>query len=200
MRIGILGGSFDPIHVGHLILAEQSREQARLDEVWLIPSAVAPHKRSGPTASGKQRLEMVQLAISGNESFRASNRELERGDVSYTVDTLRLLVARHPDHEWFLIVGGDSAAQLDTWREPAEVCRLATPLIYARPGGTDDLSAIKRLVSSARLIEIQSQRIVGPLIDLSSTLVRERLAQQRSIRYLVPRAVEKYIETQGLYR
>ncbi|HMP78846.1 MAG TPA: nicotinate-nucleotide adenylyltransferase [Pirellulaceae bacterium] len=200
MRIGIFGGSFDPIHIGHLIIAEQSREHAQLDEVWFIPAAVAPHKQTGATATGKQRLEMLQLAVAGHESFRVLDDELRRGEVSFTVDTLRSFRAQYPDHEWFLIIGGDSAAQLATWREPAEICRLATPLVYFRPGEVADFSPLANLVSPERLADIAAHRVSGPMIELSSTLVRERLASGRTVRYLVPRAVEKYIETQDLYR
>ena len=200
MRIGIFGGSFDPIHWGHLILAEQAREQARLDEVWFIPSAIAPHKRTGPVASDRQRLEMVQLAIVGHSAFRANDIELNRGGTSYTVDTLESLSQLHPNDEFFLLMGGDSLDQFRAWREPERICQLATPLVFFRQGSSQSLETLRGLVNAERFAAMTNAAIVSRLIEISSTDIRQRATSGRSLRYLVPRSIEMYIEHHKLYR
>ncbi len=199
MRIGLFGGSFDPIHFGHLILAEQCREQTQLDQVWFVPSATSPLKQHSPMGSNRQRLEMVQIAIAGHDGFQANEIELDRGGISYTVDTFRGLRTSHPDVEWSLIIGGDSLAEFSKWREPAEICRLALPLVYSRPNSPADLTVLRSFVDDERMAEIERIAIQPILIDISSTELRRRVAAGRSIRYLTPRAVEKYIESNGLY-
>src|SRR5690242_13897575 len=121
MRLGIFGGSFDPVHYGHLLLAECCRETLRLDEVWLIPAAVPPHKQLRELADGKHRLQMLELALGGHEQIRASAVELERGGISYTVDTLAAVRDRSPAAELFLLMGADSLHDLPNWREPARI-------------------------------------------------------------------------------
>jgi nicotinate-nucleotide adenylyltransferase len=201
MRLGLFGGTFDPVHTGHLILAEACREQCRLDAVWFIPAATPPHKRHAEITHPEARVEMLQLAIGGNESFHVSHLELERGDVSYTIDTLRALSAEDPTRELFLMLGADSLNDLPHWRSPEEICRLALPLVARRPETpVPDFSAIAPLVSPERLEEMRAHVVDMPRIGLSSSELRRRVAQGRSIRYLTPRAVEKYIETAGLYR
>jgi nicotinate-nucleotide adenylyltransferase len=201
MRIGIFGGSFDPIHYGHLILAENCREQARLDQVWFVPSSIAPHKRDGATLTDRQRIELIQLAIGGHDAFVASDLELRRGGVSYTVETLSEIHEQNPLDELFILIGSDSLHQLDTWREPARICELAIPLVVGRPGAKPvDLELLSRFVGNDRLQAIMRYQITSPLIEISSTDIRQRVLQGRTIRYLTPRAVEKYIETQKLYR
>ncbi len=200
MRIGIFGGSFDPIHLGHLILAEQVREQARLEEVWFLPSAIAPHKRTGPVATDRQRLEMVQLAIAGHLAFRAKDIELNRGGTSYTVDTLESLSQLHPNDEFFLLMGGDSLDQFRSWREPERICQLATPLIFFRHGSPQSLDSLRGLVNPERFEEISSAAIGSRLIEISSTNIRQLAVGGRSLRYLVPRSVELFIENHKLYR
>lgn len=201
MRLGIFGGSFDPVHYGHLLLAESCREQCRLDRVWFLPAAVPPHKQSRILAPGKARVEMLELAISGNEHFAVSTVELDRGGVSYTVETLRTITAHQPDDELFFLMGADSLHEMITWREPAVICRLAIPVVVHRADSPPpDFTVLSKLVSPARLSEIRSHQVEMPIIDLSSTNLRQRAAEGRSLRYRMPRAVEKYIETQGLYR
>ena len=200
MRIGLFGGSFDPLHLGHLILAEQCREQSSLDQVWFVPAATSPLKQHGPVASNRQRLEMLQIGIAGHDSFRVEDCELERGGISYTVDTLKQLQSVHPGNEWFLIIGGDSLADFSRWREPAEICQLALPLVYQRPGFNASLENLRTFVSPARFAEIEQHAITARQIEISSTDLRSRIIGGKSIRYLVPRAVEIYLNTQGLYR
>jgi nicotinate-nucleotide adenylyltransferase len=200
MRIGLFGGSFDPLHLGHLILAEQCREQARLDQVWFVPAATSPLKQQGPVATNRQRLEMLQLGLAGHDAFRIEECELERGGVSYTVETLRHLQANHPGHDWFLLIGGDALADFARWREPEEICRLARPLVYQRPGHQVELASLRPFVTPQRLGEIGQTAIEARQIEISSTDLRRRLAAGLSIRYLVPRSVEIYLQNNRVYQ
>ena len=200
MRIGVFGGSFDPIHQGHLILAEQCREQADLDAVWFVPCALSPHKTQGAQGTDRQRIEMIELAIAGHPAFQLARIEIYRGGVSYTVDTLKAICELHPDDELFLLLGADSLDSFDTWHEPGEICQLATPLVVNRPGAQEiDLSVFKKYVDSQRYESFCRHSIVSPLIDIQSRKIRDKVTGQQSIRYLTPRAVQKYIETQKLY-
>lgn len=190
MRIGIFGGSFDPIHLGHLILVEQCRDQAQLDRVLLIPAPRPPHKINKAEASFDQRLDMLKIAIRGNPHLHIDTCERDRPGLSYTVDTLRYLHEREPGNEWFLILGGDSVRDFDTWREPEEIANLAALLIVDRPG-TEGVQPPNYC---------RYQRITSPLIDISSTDIRARVKAKRSIRYFMPASVAEYIETHSLYR
>jgi nicotinate-nucleotide adenylyltransferase len=201
MRLGIFGGTFDPVHYGHLLLAECCREQARLDEVWFVPAATAPHKVDRTPAPADKRIEMLQLAIGGHEAFRVSRIETDRGGVSYTVDTLAAIHAEQPDAELYFLLGGDSLEDLPTWREPKQICEFATPLVVRRAGSHEpDYAALETLVGHERSEAIRRQQIEMPRIELSSSDLRHRVAEGRSIRYRTPRAVEQYIATAGLYR
>lgn len=200
MRIGIFGGSFDPIHLGHLILAERCRESAKLDQVWFMPCALSPHKQDGAHGTDRQRTEMIDLALGGHEAFVLSKLELERGGVSYTVETLHEIHQSHPDDELFLLMGDDSLESFSTWKEPRRICELACPIVVNRPGsGNVDLSAFQEYVGGDRFSKIESLNMKSPLIDISSTEIRNRVLGDQSIRYLTPRPVEKYIETQKVY-
>ena len=200
MRVGIFGGSFDPIHQGHLILAEQCRQQAELDQVLFIPNAQSPHKQNGACASDRQRVEMVDLAIGGNPAFLRSSIEIERGGVSYTVDTLKQLADENPENELFFLMGADSLNSFDTWKDPAEILQLATPLVVPRPGqGEVDLKKLAPLTDEKKLATIEQLTIDSPLIEISSSNIRQQIQSGKSIRYQTSRAVEKYIETQKIY-
>ena len=201
MRLGLYGGSFDPVHYGHLLLAECCREALRLDEVWLIPAAVPPHKQSLELAPAKHRIEMLELALGGHEQIRASRLEIERGGVSYTVQTLEAVRQLQPTAKLFLLMGADSLRDLPTWREPIRICELAIPTVVRR-GGTPEpeFTVLSSLVSPDRLAEIRAAQVEMPLIELSSTDLRHRAAAGHSLRFRTPRAVEKYIETHGLYK
>ena len=200
MRIGIFGGSFDPIHLGHLILAEQCREQANLEQVWFIPSSLGPHKTDGAQSTDRQRTEMIELALAGHEAFVLSKIEIERGCVSYTVDTLSEIQESQPNDELFLLMGDDSLENFDSWREPKTICELATPLIVNRPGsGQVELSVLKKYVDHDRYERFEAELIRSPAIQISSSEIRQRVAVGKSIRYLTPRAVEKYIEMNKVF-
>ena len=200
MRIGVFGGSFDPIHYGHLILAEQCREQAKLDRVIFVPSRIAPHKQYGSSATERQRVDMLRLAIAGHPAFDVSLIEIDRGGVSYTVDTLNELRKIHPEDLLFLLMGDDSLQDFCSWKEPGHICQLAILLVAARPGNADvDLNALRSYLDEARFELFKNHMIHNLLIEISSSDIRRRVRESKSIRFLLPRAVEKYIETQKLY-
>lgn len=201
MRIGIFGGSFDPVHYGHLILAELCREACELDEVRLVPASVPPHKQDRGRASGEHRIEMLKLAIGGNPHLCVWDGEIARGGVSYTIETLREIRAKQPDDELFFLMGADSLFDLPNWREPTEICELATIVVVDRPGANDvDYSVLESVTSTERIEHFRSHLVRMPQMDISSTELRERVKSDKSIRYQTPRAVEQYIRTAELYR
>jgi nicotinate-nucleotide adenylyltransferase len=200
MHIGIFGGTFDPVHLGHLILAEQCREQAQLDRVLFIPAARPPHKLDQPLTPFAQRVEMLALAIAGNPAFQVDELEKDRPGPSYTVDTLEELHRRHPADQLTLLVGSDTLADLAHWRAPERIGRLADVLVTARPGWSlanlEETRATLSLPADLRL----TQLVHVPHIDISSRDLRRRAAEGRSLRYLVPRAVECYVQAHRLYQ
>ncbi|MEI8018341.1 MAG: nicotinate-nucleotide adenylyltransferase [Schlesneria sp.] len=199
MRVGIFGGTFDPIHCGHLVLAEQCREQCQLDEVWFVPAALPPHKLNASITSARTRCEMIELAIAGNPAFRLSTIELDRSGPSFTVTTLEQLHLHHASHAFFLLIGADSLKDLPLWREPSRILQLATVVAVNR----GDRPLPDRVELRAVIGPEVDQRIVTvtmPGIDISATDIRGRVQARRSIRYLVPRGVEMYIQERGLFR
>jgi nicotinate-nucleotide adenylyltransferase len=201
MRIGVFGGTFDPVHLGHLILAEQCREQGRLDRVLFVPSARPPHKQRHAITPFRHRAEILHLATAGHPAFRIDELEDERPGPSYTVDTLDELKKRHPGAEWSFLVGSDALAEMHEWYDPVGIVRRAGLLVMAR-GGERVLSA-EELRASLGMPEGEAVRlevIEAPRIEIASRDLRRRAALGRSLRYLVPRAVECYIEEKGLYR
>lgn len=201
MRIGILGGSFDPPHIGHLWIAEAVRETLKLDEIRWIPAAVSPLKPDGPIASNEQRKQMVALAVSGCSEYLVDDRELKRGDVSYTVDTLDELKTEFPTAELFLIMGSDSLASIRKWHQPEKLMKLATLVVLQRGADADiDLKVLSGLASDLQIQKIQESQVSMPLIELSSSEIRERLRDGRSIRFRTSRSVEAYIKAQKLYQ
>ncbi|HZV04929.1 MAG TPA: nicotinate-nucleotide adenylyltransferase [Gemmataceae bacterium] len=201
MRVGIFGGTFDPVHTGHLILAEQCREQGRLDEVWFVPAAHPPHKDEPTLTRFEQRVEMLALAIAGNPAFRIDELEKERPGPSYTVDTLAELRRRHPAHEFLLLIGSDTLLDLPHWHQPLRVLEQASLLVTTRPG-SPVLTAVQ-LREQLHLPEqtpLRLEMIETPQIDISSRDLRRRAALGRSLRYFLPRAVECYIHDKRLYR
>jgi nicotinate-nucleotide adenylyltransferase len=200
-RIGLLGGTFDPVHLAHLIIAEQCREQGQLDEVWFVPAARPPHKQHRPATPFAQRVEMLALAIAGHPAFRVEELEKDRPGPSYTADTLTELHRRRPEDALYLLIGSDTLADLPHWHEPVRVIESAGLLIWVRPNHPvlppEELRTGLQLPPSAPL---QYQVVNGPLINISSSDLRLRASQGRSLRYLVPRAVECYIHEKQLYR
>ena len=199
MRLGIYGGTFDPIHVGHLILAEQCREQCQLDEVWFVPAAQPPHKLSNQISDPKCRAEMVEFAVAGHAAFRMSPIELHRVGPSFTVTTLEQLKAEDSNRELFLMIGADSVRDLPHWRQPDRIMQLATIVAVNRGDKPlPDLGPLEQICGA--IDESRLRTVTMPGVDLSSTELRQRVREGRSIRFLVPRAVEAYIEEHDLYR
>jgi nicotinate-nucleotide adenylyltransferase len=203
MRIGIYGGTFDPVHVGHLILAEQAREQGRLDQVWFVPAAQQPLRPNAVTPFA-QRVEMLGLAIAGNPAFRVDEIEKELPLPSYTARMLAALRLRHPspENEFYFVLGGDSLESLPTWHDPQGIVAQAGLLVMERRGSRrvspDELRQALNLPADAPLsLEFVEN---ASLIDVSSTDLRQRLREGRTVRYLLPAAVEVYAREKGLYR
>jgi nicotinate-nucleotide adenylyltransferase len=201
MRLGVYGGSFDPVHFGHLLVAENCREQRKLDEVWFIPAATSPHKQHAAPADAAHRLEMLKLAVGGHEPFRVSTVEVDRGGVSYTVDTLEQLCSEEPNREMYLILGADALEDLPTWKNPKRICELALPLVVCRAYAPDpDFSVLAKLMSHDRIAAAQAAQVSMAPIGIASSDIRRRVAAGKSIRFRTSRAVEKYIETHRLYQ
>ena len=200
MRVGIFGGTFDPIHIGHLLVAEQGREQGRLDAVWFVPAAHPPHKDEPTLTRFEQRVEMLALALAGNAAFRIDELEKERPGPSYTVDTLAELRRRHPGHEFLLLIGSDTLYDLPNWYQPLRVLELAGLLVVTRPGSIVLTAEQLRTRLHAPEAVPRLQVIETPQIDIASHDLRRRAADGRSLRYFLPRAVECYINDKKLYR
>ncbi len=196
MRIGVYGGTFDPIHLGHLILAETCREACELDQVWFMVAGVPPHKIGGRT-DANHRLEMTRLAIAGHPRFEVSERETQRPGPHYSVETLETIRRDHPTDELFFLIGGDSLIDLPQWREPGRILGMAS-LVVANRAGFDPppLVIAEDPAQPARPIH----HVAIPPIGIASSEIRRRLAAGRSVRYQIPRAVEAYIDAHQLYR
>lgn len=190
-RIGILGGTFNPIHLGHLLIAQDAVEAARLDRVLFIPSATPPHKALDGDVSGAHRLRMVKLAIAGDQRFAVDDLEIRRGGKSYSVDTLTELRNRHPRAEFHFIIGADSLDELHLWKDARRLVRLCRFIAIARPGYRG---------KPARIPGLRYRLLRAHPCDIASRDIRARAAQGKSICYLVPEAVVRYIRTQKLYQ
>jgi len=192
-RIGIFGGTFDPPHLGHLVLAEWARVRLRLDHVWWVPVGQPPHKRRRDLSPSPARVAMARLAIRGHASFRVSLHEVRASGPSYTVDTLRALAKRSTDRV-YLILGADSLDDFHNWNEPQEILRMATLAVAGRPGSGS---------RGGRADRRWTRRVVwlgNPEIDISSSLVRQRVRAKESVRYLVTDPIARYITKHRLYR
>ena len=191
-RTGLMGGTFDPIHIGHLLAAEAAREAASLDEVWFVPSPVPPHKPQ-PGASGEHRRAMVERAIGGHPAFRIEDMELARGGVSYTFDTVAALQKEHPDRSFCWIVGTDMMNDLPNWHRIEELAERISFVCLGRQGEESE---------ERNLPEYLRKRLIPasmPPIGISSTEIRRRVKAGRTIRYQVPEAVREYLERWRLY-
>jgi nicotinate-nucleotide adenylyltransferase len=197
LRIGVFGGAFNPPHLGHLVCAQEVLLQLGLERVLFVPVGQAPHREIDDDPGREVRLEMVELAIAGDERFAVSRVEVDREGPSYTSDTLELFRAESPDDELFLILGGDQAAALATWHEPEKVLERATVAAVERVGWSRSAIGIKlaRLRGADRVRHLDM-----PVIQISATGIRRRVREGRPIRYLVPAEVEEYIRVRGLYR
>jgi nicotinate-nucleotide adenylyltransferase len=196
-HIGILGGTFNPPHLGHLVMAQEAFDQLDLARVVLLPVAVPPHKEAREDPGGAARVELCRLAVAGDERLGVSTLEVDRGGASFTVDTLRELHERQPEHDLTFIVGGDMAHSLPAWREPEAILALARLAVAEREGvRRDDVARrLEPLHSGDRVTFFDM-----PRIDVSSSDIRRRVAERRPIRYLVPDAVADAIAQRNLYR
>ena len=199
MKIGIMGGTFDPIHMGHLIVAEAVRMALELDKVLFIPAGEPWMKTDRQINGAPHRVEMIRLAIESNPFFQLSTIEIEHPGWTYTVDTLEQL-SKDFDNETrlFLLIGWDGLMNMPKWKAPYRISKMATLVTFPRPGVPEpDISVLEESMPglSERMIKLD-----GPCIEISSTDIRERLAEGRSVRYLVPAEVERYISAQGLYK
>lgn len=191
-RLGILGGTFDPIHSGHLILAEQLKEELKLQKVIFIPSANPPHKENYFVSSAKDRLKMVKIAIRDNPDFLISDIELKREGKSYTIDTLTQLKKLYKDYGLFFLLGSDAIDELPTWKEPDKIFQKVKVVVALRPG-FNRIDPENRFVRRSLVVPING-------LNISSTQIREKIRIGKSIRYLVPPGVEKFIRSKRLYR
>ncbi len=197
-RLGILGGTFDPPHSGHLGAALEALHQLALDRVLWVPAGAPPHKPSQPITPGHHRLVMLERAMAGNPHLSISTVDLERPGPCYTVDTLALLRAEYgPQPEFYFIEGADSLVDLPTWYRPRQLLDLCRFAVVRRPGVEIDLEALEARLPGLRA---RVHFVEMPLLEISSTDLRRRVRQGRPISYLVPPGVEAYIQEQGLYR
>lgn len=191
MNLGLLGGTFNPPHLGHLIVAERVREELGLDKILFIPSAISPHKQHIQLIDPAYRMEMVQLAVLGQQFLGSSDIEIARGGVSYTIDTLEQLKRMHPGDTFFLLIGMDNLVEFNTWKSPKKIVELASVVVMTRPGfkpnGVPGEYGKKFILCQV------------PEIEISSSDIRSRVKRGKAIRYLVPETVEMYIRTHHLY-
>ncbi|HVS59662.1 MAG TPA: nicotinate-nucleotide adenylyltransferase [Gemmatimonadaceae bacterium] len=192
MRIGVFGGTFDPPHVGHLLLAADAREALQLDRLIFIPAATQPFKLgTPPVASGQDRLEMVRLAVADDANYAVDEAEINRKGLSYTVDTLEHLAERFKGAQLFLLIGQDALAGFPQWRNPERIRELATLAAMERSGPL----GLRSEVAAEGVVTVSTRRV-----DVSSTEIRERRRAKKSIKGFVPESVERFIEARGLYR
>ncbi|MBC7223237.1 MAG: nicotinate-nucleotide adenylyltransferase [Anaerolineae bacterium] len=197
-RVGLIGGTFDPIHWGHLIMAEEARHQAHLDQVLFLPAGEPPHKVGQAITPIAHRLQMVQLAIASNPAFRLSRLDVDRPGPHYSVDMVRLFLERAPaGTEVFFVVGADSLEDMPTWKDPARLLELCHVLAMSRPGHQPNLEHLAQVLPA---VWERVQVLSMPLIGISGTDIRRRVREGRPIRYLVPEEVRQYIVAHGLYR
>jgi nicotinate-nucleotide adenylyltransferase len=197
LRVGILGGAFNPPHVGHLVCAQEAVVQLELEKVVFMPVGQAPHRDLSDDPGAEGRLEMVSLAVAGDDRFEVSRAEIDRAGPSYTADTLQELRSKAPDDELFLILGGDQAAALPRWHEPETVLSLATVAVVERSNWSRNAIGITigRLPGAERIRYLDM-----PLMQISSSAIRRRVGSGLPIRYLVPDKVANHIGAKGLYR
>ena len=200
-RVGVFGGSFDPVHMGHLGVAEEARERFGLDRVVFVPAAQPPHKGTKTLAAAADRLQMLRLAVMGNPHFLVSDIEMRREGPSYTIDTLDEIQRIYPEYQAYFIVGADSLADLHTWHRAEELVREYDFIVIGRPGAPG-LSKEDLARSFGRGIaqKIDDGFLRSAVFDISATEIRTRIGEGRSIRYIVAAAVERYILRNGLYR
>ena len=202
MRLGIFGGSFDPPHIGHLLAAVDAYEALSLDKLFFIPAAVQPLKVGGAPAAAHQRLAMVRLLVGADPRFAVDSVEIDRAGLSYTVDTLETFAQRFPNAERFFLIGEDAMSAFGAWRQPEQILKLAKLAILRRKAGVAEAGHGKLGAAADRGTSLPAGTIALPtrLVDVSSTEIRERIRESRSIHGFVPESVAAFIETERLYR
>ena len=188
MRIGLLGGTFNPIHVGHLILAEEAREKLGLDKVIFVPAFLPPHKDNSDIAKASDRLTMVKLAIAGNRNLLASDIEIKRDGRSYTIDTIREFKTKYPEDELYFIIGSDLLKYLDEWKDLGDIIKMVKFIVATRPG-----YPLEKIPSYIKTMEIRA-------VDISAFEIRGKIKEDKSFRYLIPERVFNYINKKRLYK
>lgn len=191
MRLGILGGTFDPVHVGHLWMAEAARDQLQLDRVFFVPASRPPHKEGRRIRTFEERIAMLRLALDDVPGMQADATESDPARPSYTATTLKMFHGRFPGSEFWLVIGGDSLRDLPTWRRPEVIARLARFAVLPRPG-------VERSIPDVATGRVDW--LSGPQLHISSTAIRERLSAGRSVRFLVPEPARRRIQERQLYR
>ncbi|MDO5397277.1 MAG: nicotinate-nucleotide adenylyltransferase [bacterium] len=197
IKTGIMGGTFDPIHTGHMIIAQYAYESLGLDEVWFMTSGNPPHKADCKHTSAELRHKMVEMAVSSCDDFIPCDYEVKRSEYSYSAVTLRNFTEMYPEHEFYFIIGQDSLSYFDKWYHPEEIIRYAKIPVFPREA---DISLEEQIKSAKKKLDGDFIGIDMPLIGISSTEIRSRVKAGKSIRFMVPDAVEKYIMKKGLYR
>lgn len=198
MKIGLFGGTFDPLHIGHLVAARLAKEAMQLDRVIFIPAGIPPHKIGHDITAGDKRLQMVVLAVGYEPDFAVSDWEISQDEATYTVDTLEYFASQFPEDELYFIMGADMLCDLPNWKEPQRILQLAQIIGMKRPGFVVDECQSKLLQIFADGIE-RVHYVEMPGLEISSTWLRDRLRQRRSVDYLIPERVIRFIEENGLY-
>lgn len=187
-KVGIMGGTFDPIHVGHLLVAEHTREALKMDGIWFMPAADPPHKSHQPSATAEERLQMVRQSVESNPAFYVTDIEIKRGGVSYTIDTINELQSDYPDVMFSFIIGADMVNYLPKWHKIEELVKRISFIGVHRPGTLLELDHLPAYIRNCvTMVEM-------PLIDISSTQIRDRAARGLSIRYMVPDPVYQFFQ------
>lgn len=198
-RLGIMGGTFDPIHYGHLVAAETARIELRLDNVLFIPTGIPPHKVFRKVTEANLRHEMVEMSIRSNNSFKVSELEIVREGPTYTIDTLKILHDLFPEQELYFITGTDALRELITWREPQEIIKLARIVGASRPGYDSD-GLLAKIYRKYPFTKDRISQLEVPALAISSTDIRARVRNDKSIRYLLPEEVRLFIKNNNLYQ
>ncbi|MGN0341544.1 MAG: nicotinate-nucleotide adenylyltransferase [Roseburia sp.] len=199
IRIGIMGGTFDPIHVGHLLIAENALEQYGLDKILFIPTGHSPHKNDQEIEESAHRLEMIRLSVKDNPTFFFSTIEINSAEISYTYRTLQQLQSQYPEWELFFIMGGDSLHYLEQWVHPELICSIATILVAVRERFDQD-AVMDKIQELREKFSANIYPIEAPSVAISSSDIRQRVEDGKSIRYLVTSEVEEYIDRNNLYK
>lgn len=198
MKIGIFGGTFDPIHNGHLIIGEYARTSLNLDKILFIPVGIAPHKDNNNITSGEIRVKMIDLAIESNPYFYQSLIEIERKEIAYTIDTIISLKEKYKDDELYFIMGGDSIFEIESWKDSEKLMKLCNFIVLDR-GYSRKRDIRHKILELEDLYGMKVQEIESPIIEISSTEIRKRIKNNLSIKYLLPEVLEKYILERNIY-